>query len=207
YECPMLCGEVMLGMLESFNQLQLVMGKDYEVVTVSFAAGETHELAAAKKKNLVRGYSKGGAADGWHFLTGKKENIDKLADTVGFGYSYDEQSKQYAHAGGIMVLTPSGKLSRYLFGIDYPSKDLRFALIEASEGRVGSMAEQLLMLCYHYDPSTGTYSFAVMRALQILGPLTVILIGGLMWLLFRIERRKQREEASPETGHKPVLGG
>lgn len=194
YECPMLCGEVMQGMLEAFNQLDFTIGDQYEVLTISFNPRETHELAATKKKNMLAAYKKPEAAPGWHFLTGDEENINKLAEAVGFRYQYLPSADQYAHGSGIMILTPEGKVSRYFYGIEYPERDLRFGLIEASQEHIGTLADELLLLCYHYDPSSGTYGLLIMNTLRLAGAATVLAIGLLVGGLMLYERRKKRRE-------------
>ena len=195
YECPMLCGEVLQGMLASFNELEFTIGDEYQVITVSFDPGETSELAGMKKKNMLEHYRVPEAGDGWHFLTGDQENIDKLADAVGFRYQYMPSIDQYAHGSGIMVLTPEGKVSRYFYGIEYPQRDLRFGLIEAAQERIGTLADELLLLCYHYDPTTGAYGLVIMRTLRVAGVFTILAIVGLVGGLMLHERRKRIRNA------------
>lgn len=204
YECPMLCGEIMLGMLKAFNELEFTLGDEYEVITVSFNPNEDHELAATKKKNMIENYKDPKAVAGWHFLTTKDEtSVRKLADSVGFGYQYLPSIEQYAHASGIMVLTPDGKVSRYFYGIEYPARDLRFGLIDAADGKIGSLADELLLLCYRYDPASGSYGFVVMSAIRIGGLVTVaflgILIGGFLIKEFRGRRRANRASVVPSS--------
>ncbi|MCC6486552.1 MAG: SCO family protein [Candidatus Hydrogenedentes bacterium] len=206
YECPMLCGEVLQGMLAAFNELDFTIGNEYQVLTVSFDPKETSELAAMKKKNMLEHYRAPEAAEGWHFLTGDEENIKKLAEVVGFRYQYIPSSDQYAHGSGIMVLTPEGKVSRYFYGIEYPKRDLRFGLIEASENRIGSLADELMLLCYHYDPMTGTYGLVIMSVLRLAGVATVLgsmaLVGGM--LVQERRRRRKTERAGAEGSVEPV---
>ncbi len=199
FTCPMLCGEVLNSMLEGLQQTPYDIGKDFTALTVSFDPRETPALAAEKKRNYVQVYGREGAADGWHFLTGEKEDIDRLCEAVGFGYEWDEATDQYAHAAGIMILTPDGRVSRYLLGIEYPGRDIRLALLDASERKIGSAVEQLFLLCYSYDPTTGTYTLLVHRLLQVAGVATVLLIGGVVGLLFWFERRQRRRAAAAET--------
>lgn len=198
YECPMLCGEVLQGMLASFNELQFTIGDEYQVITVSFDPEETAELAAMKKKNMLEAYREPQAGDGWHFLTGQQENIDTIANAVGFRYQYMPSIDQYAHGSGIMVLTPEGKVSRYFYGIEYPARDLRFGLIEAAQERIGTLADELLLLCYHYDPTTGAYGLVIMRTLRVAGVITMLGIGVLVGSLFLYERRKRNRERLEE---------
>jgi len=198
YECPMLCGEVLQGMLAAFNELEFTIGDEYQVITVSFDPGETSELAGMKKKNMLEHYRVPDAGDGWHFLTGNQENIDRLAGAVGFRYQYMPSIDQYAHGSGIMVLTPEGKVSRYFYGIEYPQRDLRFGLIEAAQERIGTLADELLLLCYHYDPTTGAYGLVIMRTLRVAGAVTVLAIAALVGGLMVQERRKRNRQARAE---------
>ena len=190
YQCPMLCNQVLNGMLGSFRQTTLNIGEQFEVVTVSFDTKETPQLAAEKKQTYVKGYNREGGAAGWHFLTGDDANVKRLTDAVGFRYAWDEQTKQFAHASGIMIATPEGKLARYFYGIDYPSKDLRLGLVEASANQIGSPVDALMLYCYHYDPSTGKYGVAIMNVIRLAGIMTIILIVGLLLLLRKISRKR-----------------
>ena len=186
YDCPMLCTQVLNGMVTSFRVLPFQIGKEFDVVTVSFDPRETSALAASKKKvyvNYLPAKMQTGAANGWHFLTGDEANIAKLTDAVGFRYHYDEATKQFAHASGIMVATPHGKLSRYFYGIEYAPRDLRLGLIESSANKIGSPADQLLLYCYHYDPATGKYGAAVMKIMRIAGVITVLAIVAMLFAL------------------------
>ena len=152
YRCPMLCTQVLNGMVETFKTLNFSAGKEFEVVTVSIDPAEGSELAREKKEQYIEEYGREGVAQGWHFLTGEKPAIARLAQAVGFKYVYDPNSKLFAHGAGIMVATPKGKLARYLYGIEYAARDLRFALMEAAQNRIGSPVDKVLLLCYHYDP-------------------------------------------------------
>lgn len=190
YECPMLCTMVLNGLLKSLRAVPLNVHEHFEVVTVSFDPKEGPELAAPKKAEYVKKYGRKGGPDGWHFLTGDEDSIRKLAQSVGFRYAWDAQSNQWAHASGIMVLTPQGKIARYLYGVEYSAKDLRFALVEASAGRILSPVDQLLLLCYHYDPKTGKYGFVIMNALRVAGMATIFMLGLFMFVNFRRDRHK-----------------
>ena len=192
YRCQNLCTEVLNGFLKTSQAVKFTIGEDYEVVTVSFDPNDTPELAADKKANYVRAYRREGAARGWHFLTGEPESIRRLTAAVGFRYRYDERSDQYAHASGIMVATPDGRLSRYFYGIEYPPNDLRLGLVESSQHKIGSPVDQILLLCYHYDPLTGQYGLAISGALRIAGLATVLGLGGFLVAMFRRERRRER---------------
>ena len=194
YKCPMLCTEILNGMVETFRTINFTAGKEFEVVTVSIDPTETSDLAAEKKNHYLEMYGREEAKGGWHFLTGDQSSIQKLAATVGFHYVYDESSKQFAHASGIMVATSTGKLARYLYGIEYGARDLKFSLIEAAENKIGSPVEKLLLLCYHYDPLTGKYSVVVTRILQGGALLFVVVLGGYMMVNFRRDRITRREQ-------------
>jgi protein SCO1/2 len=192
YECPMLCNQVLNGAVGAFQALSFTAGKEFEVVTVSFDPREGPELAAQKKETYLRRYKREGAAEGWHFLTGDKASIDALAEAVGFRYAWDEQSQQFAHASAIMVATPAGRLSHYFYGIDYAPRDLRLAFVEASEGKIGSPVDSLLLFCYHYDPAVGRFA-PVMGVLRVAGVLTVF--GVVALILYLVRKSKRREEA------------
>jgi protein SCO1 len=186
YDCPMLCTQVLNGMVTSFRVLPFQIGNEFEVVTVSFDPRETNVLAAAKKKiyvDYLPERMRSGASNGWHFLTGDQASIEKLTDAVGFRYHYDEATKQFAHASAIMLTTPQGKLSRYFYGIDYSARDLRLGLIESSANKIGSPVDQLLLYCYHYDPATGKYGAAVMKVMRIAGVITILGIVAMLFLL------------------------
>jgi protein SCO1/2 len=193
YECPVLCNMVLNDMLRTMNGItSLTAGQDFDVVTVSIDPSETPELASKKKRAYMKEYGHRGDPAGWHFLTGTDENIKKVAETVGFKYRYDEKQQEYVHASGIMVVTPSGHLSRYFYGIDYSPKDLRLSLVEASQNKIGGLADQILLYCFHYDPSTGKYGFMVSNMLKVGGGLTVIGLGGFVLLMIRNERRRNQ---------------
>jgi protein SCO1/2 len=199
YDCPMLCTQVLNGMVTSFRVLPFQIGREFDVVTVSFDPRETSALATTKKSvyvNYLPERMHAGANEGWHFLTGDQSSIAQLTDAVGFRYHYDEATKQFAHASGIMVTTPEGKLSRYFYGIEYPARDLRLGLIESAENKIGSPVDQLLLYCYHYDPATGRYGAAVMRIMRIAGVATVLAIVAMLFVLKRFDSHK----VSGETG-------
>jgi protein SCO1/2 len=186
YECPMLCTVTLNGLASALDVLAFDPGRDFEVVTVSFEPKETPELAAAKKAAYLRRYKRPGAAAAWHFLTGDAEAIRRLTGAVGFRYAWDERTKQYAHASGIVVLTADGRLARYLYGVEYAPKDLRFAIVEASQGRILSPVDRLLLYCYHYDPELGRYGKSVMALLRVAAVLTLGAIGA---MIFGLRRR------------------
>jgi len=195
YQCPMLCTQVLNGMVMSLRGMSLESGRDFDVVTVSIDPTEMPDLAAKKKAEYLRRYAKG--TDGWHFLTGAEPQIKELAHSVGFRYAYDPKTKQYAHASAIMVVTPTGKLSRYFYGIEYAPRDLRLGLIEASENKIGSPVDQILLYCYHYDPNTGKYSAIVMNIVRLAGVLTLLILVPLLIWLWRADL----------TGRRPLAPG
>lgn len=180
FSCPMLCTEVVNGMLEAIQQVPFAIGKDYTILTISFDPKEKQELAAAKKANYLKALGRPEAAAGWHFLTGDQPEIEKLTSTVGFTYAWDPLSKQYAHASGLVVLTPEGKVSHYFYGVRYDAKDLRLGLADASNGRIGSPVDKLLLFCFHYDAKAGAYSVAVMNIVRAGGVLTLVALGLIM---------------------------
>lgn len=191
YECPMLCSMILNGVLRSMNALSFDAGNEFEIVTVSFDPEETPALAAEKKQTYVEQYGREGAEDGWHFLTGEESQIQKLTQAVGFNYKKDPESGEYIHASGIMVLTPQGKLSRYFYGVEYPSRDLRLALIEASDEKIGSAVDQILLYCYHYDPTTGKYGVVIMNVIRLLGTATVVILVAFIGVMLLRDRRNK----------------
>lgn len=190
YRCPMLCTLVLNGLVRALNTLTFDVGDEIEVVTVSIDPAETPAQAAAKKQQYMENYRRAGAAAGWHFLTGDAAAIEELATSVGFRYRRDPQTGEYAHASGIMVLTPEGVLARYFFGVEYAPRDLRLALVEAGAGRIGSPIDQLLLLCFRWDPSTGRYSSVILSSVRAGGVLTVAALCGFIVLMRRRERRR-----------------
>ena len=189
YECPMLCTQVLNSLLRALNVLSFGIGTDFDVLTISVDPGETPELAAAKKAEYNKNYRGRDGSTGWHFLTGEQDQIKQLAAAVGFRYEYDEDTDQYIHASGLMVLTPEGKLARYLYGIDYPPRDLRWGLVEAADGTIGNPVDQLLLLCYSYDPLTGKYGLYIRNSLRIGGLITVLALVGFIVAMIKRERR------------------
>ena len=187
YNCPMLCTQVLSGMERSLKDVPMDIGKQFNVVTVSIDPTEEPALAAAKRALYTGLYGRPGAAQGWHFLTGDEAQIRQLASAAGFRYAYDPQTKQFAHASAIMILTPDGKISRYFYGIQYASRDLRLGLVEASNGKIGTPVDQILLFCYHYDAATGKYSVLISRILKAAGVFTILVIGIGIFLLARSE--------------------
>ena len=192
YNCTMLCGEALAGLAGSMKMVKFDVGNEFDVITVSFNPQETPDIAAAKKQDYLKRYGRPGAASGWHFLTGPAESINALTKAVGFQYQYDPKIKQYAHATAIMVLTPQGRISRYFYGVDYPPKDLRMGLVEASQGKIGNAVDQVLLYCYHYDPATGKYGAVVNNILRLGAGLTIFIVGGLLLVLFRLDKAAPR---------------
>jgi len=190
YECPMLCSVAMEGLISNLRILGLDLGRDFQIVNVSIDPGETPSIAAGKKTDYLArlGRQDEVTASGWHTLTGDEEAIETLAGAVGFRYVYDEQSGDYAHGAAIMVITPEGEISRYYYGVEYPARDLRLGLVDAAGGTIGTVGDQVLLLCYHYDPVTGKYGFAIWTALRTAGVLTVLALAAFIGLSLRRER-------------------
>jgi protein SCO1/2 len=189
YQCPMLCTEVLNATLYSVKEIPLEIGKDFNIITVSIDPNEKPILAEAKQIMYSGLYGRPGAVRGWHFLTGDEAQIQRLAAAVGFRFAYDKVSKQFAHASGIMVLTPDGKISRYFYGISYRPRDVRLGLVEASEGKVGTLTDTILLYCYHYDPSTGKYGVVITNIVHAAGVLTVIALALMVFVFLRREKR------------------
>jgi protein SCO1 len=192
YRCTMLCGEALAGLSSAMKLVKFDVGNQFDVVTVSFNPQETTAEAAAKKKEMIERYGRPGAASGWHFLTGSPDSINALTQAVGFQYQYDASKNQYAHATAIMVLTPQGRISRYFYGVEFPPKDLRMGLVEASEGKIGNPVDQVLLYCYHYDPATGKYGAVVSNMLKLGGAFTILFLGALILILIRLEKLAPR---------------
>ena len=185
YNCPMLCGEVLSGLENSLRMMSFDVGKEFDVITVSFDPTETPEMAAKKKGDFLRRYKRAGAEQGWHFLVGPKISVDALTKAAGFQYQYDEKTKQFAHAAAILILTPQGKIAQYYYGIEFPPKDLRLGLVEAGAGKIGNVVDQLLLYCYHYDPEQGKYSATILRVLRMAGVATMLFIGTFIFVMIR----------------------
>jgi protein SCO1 len=192
YECPMLCNEVLNGLTGSLKGISFDAGKEYDVVAISFDARENDkpELAKNKKSSYLARYERKDAENGWHFLTGTQSEIDKVAQTVGFSYQFDEATNQFAHAGGLTIITPDGKISKYFYGIDYAPKDLKLGLMEASEGKIGNAAEKLYLYCFHYDPATGKYGLAILKVLRLMAIATVLGLGAMIFVFWQRSKSK-----------------
>ena len=203
YDCPMLCTQVINGLSSALGVMSLNPGDDFEIVTVSFNPHDTPATATAKKAVYLERYKRPGAAAGWHFLTGDQPEIDRLTSAAGFRYAWDADTKQYAHPSGVIVLTPDGRLSKYLFGIEYGPRDLRLGIVEASAGKVGTPVDTLLLYCYHYDPMTGRYGLVIMRAMRLAGAATVLALGSFILIMLRNE--KHRGSSGAPRGDSPTL--
>jgi protein SCO1/2 len=184
YGCPMLCNQVEQGVVGSLRMLSFTPGRDYEVVFVSFDPRESADMAAQKKKSALEHFRRLETAAGWHFLTGTKDSIDAATKAADFRYSFDAKTNLFAHASGILLLTPDGRISRYFYGIEYPGRDMRLGLVDASAGKIGTPIDRVLLFCYQYDPSLATYSASILKIIRLGGILTVLcIVGGI--LIFR----------------------
>ncbi len=206
YECPMLCTQVLNGLTTSLMILEESVGREFDVIAVSFDPRETPALANGKKKSNLDRYKRPETAKGWHFLTGDESSIKALTDAAGFHYAWDEKTQQFAHPSGIIVTTPEGKLSRYFFGIEYAPRDVKFALMDSSAGRIGNAIDQLLLYCYHYDPATGSYGFVAMRAVRVGGAVTVLALLGFVVVSIRREGRTGSPRGDHPTAQSPRGG-
>jgi len=185
YRCPMLCSEVLAGLEGSLRAMSFNAGNEFNVLTVSFDPKDTPQTASEKKAAILKSYKRAGAADGWHFLTGSQKSIDALTQSVGFQYEYDTKSGQFAHTTAIMIVTPEGKIAQYYFGVEFPPTDLRLGLIQASQNKIGTLVDQVILYCYHYDPQAGKYGAIVSHILQLGGGITVLSLGILLMILIR----------------------
>jgi protein SCO1/2 len=207
HRCPLLCNQVLTGLTRSLKPLPLQVGVDFDVAAVSIDPEDTPETATRKKAGYLERYDRPGSEAGWHFLTGDKQAIDALCKAVGFKYVYDEQRKLFAHAAGVVVLTPGGQAAQYFYGIEYPSKELDGAIRRAASGRVGSRIATLLLLCYDYDAATGKYTLSIVRLLRVFGTLTALSLGVYILLMFRRDRfGRLRDEPRPEGATAAVPG-
>jgi protein SCO1/2 len=193
YSCPMLCTQIMNGVSRAVKVLPFSAGQDFDVVFVSFDPRDRPETAAAKKTALMNYWSMQNQSGAWHFLTGEESQIKRVTSAAGFFYMWDEKTQQYAHLSGVLVLTPDGRLSRYFYGIEYSPKELRLALVESGEGRIGSIVDELLLFCYHYDPANGRYGAVVMNLVRAGGVLTVLAMAGFIAFMRRQEKLRHME--------------
>jgi protein SCO1/2 len=191
YQCPMLCGEVLQGLTAAVKVIKFMPGKEFEIVTVSIDPRETPDLASAKKQTFMAQLDRPGAEKGWHFLVGQKAEIDALANAIGWEYQYDPATDQFAHAAGIVLVTPKGKVAQYYYGVEYSARDMRLGMVEASQNKIGTLADQVLLYCYHYDPRTGKYGAIVTNLVRLGGVATVVILGGFLVIMFRHDRKEQ----------------
>ncbi|HEX2836126.1 MAG TPA: SCO family protein [Thermoanaerobaculia bacterium] len=191
YRCPMLCPMVLEGTTESLTHLKFDIGKQFDVVTISIDPRDQAKSAAEMKDKYIRRYGRLDSAPNWHFLTGHETAIKTLTQAVGFQYAYDSRTDQFAHGAALLVLTPDGRTSRYFYGFEYKPRDLRLAIVEASEGKIGTAADQLLLLCFHYDPATGKYSRNAMMFARAGGVTTMLVLGSAIFVMIRKERKQQ----------------
>jgi protein SCO1/2 len=190
YECPMLCTQILNGMVRAAKVLTFRPGKDYDVLAISFDARETPKEAAAKKAVYMKDYGHPETAAGWHFLTGDLDSIKRVTEAVGFRYTWDAHTATFAHASAIYVITPDGKLSKYFYGIEYSPKDMRLGLVEASQNKIGTAVDQILLFCYHFDPSSAKYTFIALDLLRVAGAATLLALGGFVFLMLRRDKQK-----------------
>lgn len=191
YSCPMLCNLVLDGTVNVARELRYDIGDEYDVLSISFDHRETPEMAEAKKAIYAGRYGRDEVENGWHFLTGNKLEIRQLMDSIGFGFAYDDELDEYAHAAVVVVVNPDGEIARYFYGFEFDAKDLRLALVEASKGGVGSVVEQALLLCYSYDPARGQYTASVMNLLRLGGSATTLALGGFIFFMVKRERKRR----------------
>jgi protein SCO1 len=198
YGCPLLCNQLLTGLTRGIKPVSLDAGRDFEVVAFSIDPEETSALAGKKKAAYLERYDRPGAASGWHFLTGDRASIASLAEAIGFRYTYNPRTKLFAHAAGIVIVTPDGRVGRYFYGIDFPPKELQAELERARAGRVGNPIGRLLLLCYDYDSATGKYTLSIVRLIRVLGTTTALTLAGFLVVMFRREARERRMKMSWE---------
>src|SRR5215510_2556048 len=193
YTCPMLCTQVLAGLTAAMNGMSgFTVGREFNIVTVSFDPKDTPQTALEAKERYLKRYRRAGSEQGWHFLVGRKEQIDALAQALGFRYAWDQENNQYAHASAIMLLTPDGHIAQYRYGIEYAPREIRLGLVEASKGKIGTLVDKLVLYCYHYDPRQGRYGAAIFNILRLSALVTVLVLGGFMLIMFRRERSLAR---------------
>ncbi len=192
YTCPMLCGQILSGLVAGLRPLSLKPGRDFEVVAISFNPAETPQDAAKKRNQYSHSYSSKAGPAGWHFLTGSQASIAAVMNAIGFHYRYDPSTKMFIHASGVMVLTPEGRVARYFYGVNYEPKDFKLGLVEASHNRIGSPVDQILLFCYHYDPKTGKYGAVVLNMLRLAAVLVLVVMAAAIFFLWRQDLRRYR---------------
>jgi protein SCO1 len=198
YGCPMLCNQLLNGLTRSLKPVSLNPGKDFDVVAFSINPVETPELAGLKRAAYLQQYDRVGTETGWHFLTGSDASIAALTRAIGFRYTYNPATKLYAHAAGVVIVTPDGRLARYFYGIDFPPKELQTELVQAHAGRIGTPIGRLLLLCYDYDAATGKYTLSILRLIRVLGTATAVALGGFLFVMFRREGKQRRMQSTGE---------
>jgi protein SCO1 len=196
YRCPMLCTQILNGLVSSLRVVTFNAAQDFEVVALSFDPKDTPEIAAEKKANYLHRYDRPGSANGWHFLTGDEANIKALTDALGFHYRYDPKTDQFAHASGIMIATPDGRLSRYFYGVEYSPRDMRLGLVEASQRKIGNPVDAVLLFCFHYDPATGKYGAVAMNSVRLAGAGFVLFCGTCLFIFFRRDFHRDKQQLS-----------
>ena len=207
YRCPMLCTQILTGLESSLKVVSFNPGQDFEVVSISFDPKDTPQLAAQKKQTYLKRYGRPNTANGWHFLTGDETNIKALTDAVGFHYKYDPKTDQFAHASGIMIVTPDGRLSKYFYGVEYSPRDMRLGLVEASANKIGNPVDALLLFCYHYDPATGKYGAVAMNLIRFAGAAFVLIGGMFLFIVFRRDFRADKKSLQTRGGGSNVRNG
>lgn len=196
FRCPMLCSYVWNGLVDGIRDLEWTAGQEFEIVIVSIDPKETPDLAAAKKANYVKSYGRPSSVNGWHFLTGGQEAITTLAKTVGFDYKFIQDRNEFAHTAVLFVISPGGKIVRYLYGVMQEPKTVRFSLLEASEGKIGSTLDRVILYCFHYDAKEGRYTPVAMRVMRVMGAITIAVLGSFLLVLWRVDRRRRRKTAA-----------
>jgi len=188
YQCPMLCSELLAGLVGSMKALTFQLGRDFDVVTLSFDPRETTEMAAEKKRDIMKRYGRANSANGWHFLTGQADQIKALTDAVGFQYQFDPKTGQYSHATAIVLLTPDRHIAEYFYGVEFSPRDLRLGLVQAGQGKIGNITDSVLLYCYHYDPRAGKYGAVIANVLKISGIATILILGTFVFVMYRADR-------------------
>jgi protein SCO1/2 len=191
--CPMLCSLMLNGFTDSLKKLDYTAGKEFRILTISLDPEETPDVAHKTQNRYLGQYGRPEARDGWHFLTGSEQNIRAVADAIGFGYTYVESRQEYAHPAALAVVSPEGVITRYLYGLEYPEKTLRLALVEGSQGRIGSAVDRLILYCFHYDSSEGRYAPVAQKIMQVGGGVSVVFLAGLLSVFFRAESKKKKK--------------
>ena len=201
FRCPLLCNQLLNGLTRSLKPVSLAAGKDFDVIAFSINPAETPELAGPKKQAYLEQYDRPGSDNGWHFLVGDQSAITALTEAIGFRYTFNPQTELYAHAAGVVIVTPEGRIARYFYGIDFPPKELESELTRARAGQIGNPIGRLLLLCYDYDAATGKYTLSIMRLLRVAGTATAVALGAFVCLMFRREAKERRKHIRE---HEPV---